>query len=670
MFVCPECGRADGAAGYCGEDGVRLIQRDDPLLGATIGRWRVARVLGEGGMGKVYLAVQPAIGSRVAIKVLSEACARDRDLVERFFAEARAVNLIRHEHIIAVLDLAWLDDGRPYIVMEFVDGATLGARVRDGAAPLGGLARVVGEVLSALAAAHARGVIHRDLKPDNVLVTAAGHAKVLDFGIAKLAPGLRAGDSPRTQTGAMLGTPDYMAPEQIAGGAIDGRTDLYATGAMLYESVTGQRPFHADTLFGLLRAHVEAPVPSARAVRPDVPEALDAVIARAMAKRPDDRFASADDMAQALAAACATLPPEAWTPLGRRDGAPPPIGPTPSGAMPLALAPTHAAAPTEKDPATERTRPRRPRGALVAGATVGVGAIAVVAVLASRGGGGAAARGATTDDHDDAAAMVAAAETTTTTTAPAAACRRPRRGRAGACPAVPTLASAAPTGKAAPAAKAGPARADATPGEPPPPAPPAPVEDTTDAADHDPAARTTTTTTTTGGVTIIETHADSFEDQPDYAPKRFDAIRWLPRAQALARKLAGDARLIGFDVDGVGLDGLADLTLSTDFDATYEFRSPAASKRPAGVPRNVDVDIPCRVVVTASARRVEVLRATDEKCGQPLRPRPRCTLAQVWKKAADDGAPTDDVVAQIDYLWDGWFVQVGDDYTSSLPDDC
>src|SRR5262245_34873215 len=206
MYVCTQCGHAYDHAGYCPADGSPLSDPDDPLLGTEIGRYRLTRILGEGGMGRVYLAVQPAIGSRVAIKILSEPCARNPDLLERFFAEARAVNLVHHENIVGVLDLAQLPDGRPYIVMEHDEGDTLAAIVRAGPVPLGGLVQVMTEVLSALAAAHAISIVHRDLKPDNILVTAEGHAKVLDFGIAKLAPELQQ-QSPRTRTGALLGTP-------------------------------------------------------------------------------------------------------------------------------------------------------------------------------------------------------------------------------------------------------------------------------------------------------------------------------------------------------------------------------------------------------------------------------------------------------------------------------
>src|SRR5829696_6318036 len=183
MFVCPECGTAQPIAGHCGHDGTLLAPiAEDILLGTTVG-------------------VHPTIGSRVAIKVLSRECSDRKDLVERFFSEARAVNLIRHESIVNVLDLAMLPDGRPYIIMEYLDGAPLADLVTKLAPmPLGGLARLISEVLEALSAAHAKGIVHRDLKPDNIYVTPAGRPKVLDFGIAKLHQNLGAGSA--TQTGS------------------------------------------------------------------------------------------------------------------------------------------------------------------------------------------------------------------------------------------------------------------------------------------------------------------------------------------------------------------------------------------------------------------------------------------------------------------------------------
>ena len=560
-FVCPDCGQSWPSGGHCGDDGAELVAPRDTLLGVTIGRWRLARVLGEGGMGRVYLAVQPAIRSRVAIKVLSEACARDRALVDRFFAEARAVNLVRHEHIVGVLDLAWLDDGRPYIVMEYIDGTTLGAVIKRGPPPLASIAALTTEVLSALAAAHAIGIVHRDLKPDNVMVTAGGHAKVLDFGIAKLAPQLHRGDSPRTATGALLGTPDYMAPEQIAGGAIDGRSDLYALGALLYEATTGQRPFAGRNVFELLRAQVEELPPPPDAVRRDLPPALAAVIMRALAKRPDDRFPTAAAMAQALAAATSGLTPAPWAMLQSSDG--PPSDPNAAGS----LAHGHTL------PVPPPTTAGRRRTGVLLGAGALVLAVAIAAALLTRG------------DED---------------------------------------------------------RRAARPGTAPP--------------------------ITTPQLTIVDTSGPRTAARPDYDPQRFDAIAYLPKALAQARALLPDAALVSFDVDGVRADGRADLTLSTEFDAAYVFRSPSRSVRP-DVPPGVPVEIACMVHVDVTPAGTEAYVVSHETCDEPLRPPPRCTLAHVWAQALADRVRAD-TVAQIDYLFDGWFVQDGGDLSTSIRDDC
>src|SRR5690606_41244853 len=163
MFVCPECGSSAAHPGPCETDGVARNMANDPLLGLNVGSYRIARKIGQGGMGQVYRAVQPAIGSRVAIKVLSHECAAQRELVERFFAEARAVNLIRHEHIVNVLDLAWFPDGRPYIVMEYLEGRPLSALIHERApAPVAVACGSVRAVLAARAAAPATGMVRRE----------------------------------------------------------------------------------------------------------------------------------------------------------------------------------------------------------------------------------------------------------------------------------------------------------------------------------------------------------------------------------------------------------------------------------------------------------------------------------------------------------------------------
>jgi hypothetical protein len=258
--------------------------------------------------------VHPSIGSRVGVKVLASELARDRDLVERFFSEARAVNLIQHENLVNVLDLAFLPDGRPYIVMEYLDGAALAGIIgKRGQLPLGTLARLMSEVLDAVGAAHQKNIVHRDLKPDNIFVTPTGRPEVLDFGIAKLHGGAEGGS--QTRAGTILGTPAYMSPEQAQGLPVDARSDLYSIGVILYEAVTGKPPFLSDALFDLLRMHVSQPPVPPRTLRPELPRPLEAVILRALEKDPARRHQSAGEMAQALLHAAEGLPPAQWAPL-------------------------------------------------------------------------------------------------------------------------------------------------------------------------------------------------------------------------------------------------------------------------------------------------------------------------------------------------------------------
>jgi len=336
------------------------VAGDDALIGQVVGRWRVTRLIGAGGMGRVYEAVQPEIGARVAIKVLRADSTPDRHSGERFFNEARAVNLVRHENIVDVIDLAYLPDGSPYIVMEYLDGASLAALFKRGSGiALGVLARVVGEVLAALEAAHGKGVVHRDLKPDNVFVSPSGRVKVLDFGIAKLA---RDGGPLKTQTGMLLGTPAYMAPEQARSQPVDARADLYAAGVILYEGATGAPPFVAENVFDVLDQHVRATPAPPSSKNSEVPAELDAVILRALAKDPAARFATAREMRDALARAVAGLPVPSLD------------VPAPVPADPLA----ETAASTEQSLARGEPRARAPRARSAwIGGGVAAGALAV-----------------------------------------------------------------------------------------------------------------------------------------------------------------------------------------------------------------------------------------------------------------------------------------------------
>ena len=293
----------------------------DPLLGQHLGRYEIVRALGEGGMGKVYAAVNAEIGARVAIKVLHANAALDAGIVERFFAEARAVNLIRHENIVNILDLATLPDGRPFIVMEHLSGVPLTKLIApDAKLPVTGIAHVMLDVLAALDAAHSVGIVHRDLKPDNIFVTPEGNGKVLDFGIAKLQPEHGA---TATREGLVFGTPLYMSPEQVTDAALDARSDLYSLGVVLYEAATGQSPIKGNTTYEILRAQVELVPASPRTLRPELSEALDALIMRSLAKDPAQRFASAIEMASALAEAVKGLPNELLIPPSTRRASAP-----------------------------------------------------------------------------------------------------------------------------------------------------------------------------------------------------------------------------------------------------------------------------------------------------------------------------------------------------------
>ena len=389
MFVCPECGETYHGPGSCPRDGTSLLDgAGDPLLGQLVGSYRVACAIGAGGMGQVYKGVHPSIGSRVAIKVVGGDWARQSQLVERFFSEARAVNVIRHENIVNVLDLAWLPDGRPYIVMEYLDGQPLSSVIRSrGPLPLGSLSSLLAEVLDALGAAHEKGIVHRDLKPDNIFVTPGGRAKVLDFGIAKLRPELSAMHG-ATETGSILGTPHYMSPEQALGRSVDTRADIYSLGVILFECATGRLPFQGTVLFDLLKAHIEAPPPNPRTLRPDLPEPLGLIILRALEKNPARRFGSAQELAAALAGVAQTLPRESFGSLGGRSGAASGL-PTPGfgSATPAVSSVSVATAPAHSTPSATTTTASAKRSggtwivvALAIGGLLLAGGVVVVAL--------------------------------------------------------------------------------------------------------------------------------------------------------------------------------------------------------------------------------------------------------------------------------------------------
>src|SRR2546430_2652699 len=252
--TCPDCSsRYDDEVVRCPEDGVLLSSAADLLVGRVVGSYRITRLLGRGGMGSVYLAEHPVIGSRVAIKFLHPHYASDGGIVERFFNEARAVNLIGHDNILKILDLAVAEEGRHYFVMEFLEGQSLQALVAPGAPlSLAAVGPILLQCCEALQAAHDRGIVHRDLKPENIhLVIHKGRknfVKLVDFGIAKLIDG--AGQSTgQTRTGMVIGTPGYMSPEQASGrtSGIDGKSDVYSLGVLMFQMATGRLPFARES---------------------------------------------------------------------------------------------------------------------------------------------------------------------------------------------------------------------------------------------------------------------------------------------------------------------------------------------------------------------------------------------------------------------------------------
>jgi len=314
---CGVCGRRNAPdARFCGGCGQPLVGDPDisepgdapgvadPLVGRVIAeRYRILSLLGRGGMGVVYLVEHVHIGKRMAMKLLHGELARNRDTIQRFQREAKAVSKLTHPNTVQVFDFG-NSQGLMYLVMELVEGRDLGDTLRDaGALDFKRVARLGAQVCASLAEAHRLGIVHRDLKPENVMVTKLAdgkeRAKVLDFGLAKLRDGKM--DVTVTRAGAIVGTPYYMSPEQIRGDPVDARGDVYSIGAMLYKACTGAPPFAASTPMGVLTKHLteELVPPSQRTSRVLPPEA-DHIIGMAMAKKAGDRYQSADELRVAL----------------------------------------------------------------------------------------------------------------------------------------------------------------------------------------------------------------------------------------------------------------------------------------------------------------------------------------------------------------------------------
>ena len=314
MRICPQC-REQTEDTQCPNDGFSTVplrfyssvEPPDPLVGQVFeGRYRVEALLGRGGFGSVYRAIQLAISGRpVALKVLRRDLAQSLEQVGRFQREAHAASRLMHPNTIRVIDFGQTEQGDLFLVTELLLGEPL-SRVmrRERCLPVDRTVHIVSQVCKSLAEAHDAGIVHRDIKPDNIFLhEVRGETdlvKVLDFGVAKLAA-TEGSPSSLTQTGAVVGSPAYMAPEQALGKRVDGRTDLYAVGVVLYEMLGGRLPFLSEQILELLTAHVVSPVPPLRNLV-DVPAALSDLVHECLAKDPDDRPASADELRERLEA--------------------------------------------------------------------------------------------------------------------------------------------------------------------------------------------------------------------------------------------------------------------------------------------------------------------------------------------------------------------------------
>jgi len=314
--------------------GKHRVLDSNRVVGRSLGNYRLLEVLGQGGMGVVYMGEHSLLGRKAAIKVLRSELSKRADIVARFFNEARATSQVSHPSIVSCLDFGHDRGGSAYIVMELLEGESLRDRLdREECIPWTRAVTIAKQVASALGAAHELGVVHRDLKPDNVYlvedpdVVGGERAKVLDFGIAKLADDTGVASVFRTRTGSLIGTPIYMSPEQCRGaGEVDKRTDIYSLGCVLYQMVCGRPPFIGAGHGDLIIMHMTVPPKPPRMLEPSVPEWLEQVILRMLAKKPDERYG---DMAEVTADLERLVVMPGMTPIPTRGarmatGTPPP----------------------------------------------------------------------------------------------------------------------------------------------------------------------------------------------------------------------------------------------------------------------------------------------------------------------------------------------------------
>ena len=324
MKICPACrSEFEGGEIFCPNDGARLQtpsqmaspggEHGDALVGQILDdRYRILRRIGEGGMGIVYEAEHAIIEKRVALKVLRDDYSSRSEVVQRFRQEAKSASRIGNEHIVDISDFGETPQNQIYFVMELLEGEDLAnVLARERTLSVERAADILEQCLRALQAAHDKGIVHRDMKPENIFLTTREHrsdfVKIVDFGIAKMSDVETAGAPGRklTKTGMIFGTPEYMSPEQAAGKELDHRVDLYALGVIFFEMLTGQTPFIGDSFMGILTQHMFEEPPRLRELNPSlsVDPAIEAFLDRALTKEPAERFQSCDEMAGALSAA-------------------------------------------------------------------------------------------------------------------------------------------------------------------------------------------------------------------------------------------------------------------------------------------------------------------------------------------------------------------------------
>jgi eukaryotic-like serine/threonine-protein kinase len=310
---CPICRRRyDDKAEICELDGMRLLRRPDEQTGRVLGgRYKLLSRIGSGGMADVFQAVDLVEGASRAIKILRADLSQDPDMQIRFQREVRAARLVEHECVVRIFDFGLCEDGKPFIVLELLDGVGLAAMIALGPISLGRILDIVAEISRALAAAHGTGVIHRDIKPENIMILGPAspgdpeRVKIFDFGLVQII-----GEGRLTATGQVFGTPEYISPEQATGEDASPASDQYALGVVFYEMLTGLPPFVGPPAQVLMAQFRDAPKPpSAAATARAVPSGVDPVVLTMLAKRPAERFPDMDAVHRAVVALREALRP-------------------------------------------------------------------------------------------------------------------------------------------------------------------------------------------------------------------------------------------------------------------------------------------------------------------------------------------------------------------------